>query len=329
MTANPAPRPEVTSFDVARVAGVSRATVSHILNGRGRRFSSETQERVRRAAEELQYRPSPAGRALVRGRSDLVVAVVPNTTFGTNLQDTIDWLAAEFAPAGLQVVVRLAGPDPSATLGALQALRPAAVLDLGTLPQSDRDVLLKSGVVMLDSAPDLNVEVGRLLTEGALRRGPRPLVYAALLDTRSDVFGPGRFAGMAAEADSRGLSAPTQVNVPLDLAGATAALRPLLHTGVPVAVGCYNDEVAIAVLAAARELELDVPTDLTIVGVDHTPIGQLVSPRLTTIHVETAHMVSKAARTIQKALGLSTARTTTPPTIADGPVLRLVPGDTT
>ena len=84
----------VTSDDVARAAGVSRPAVSQILNGRGR-FAPETIRRVEEMAAAMNYRPSAAARTLATGTSDLVVALVPNTTFGTNLQDVIDVLTAE------------------------------------------------------------------------------------------------------------------------------------------------------------------------------------------------------------------------------------------
>ena len=70
----------VTSADVARHAGVSRSTVSQILNGHERRFPARTRDRVQAAASELGYQPSAAGRALVRGASDIVVALIPDMT---------------------------------------------------------------------------------------------------------------------------------------------------------------------------------------------------------------------------------------------------------
>ncbi|HWS32908.1 MAG TPA: LacI family DNA-binding transcriptional regulator [Actinoplanes sp.] len=316
---------EATSSDVARLAGVSRATVSHILNGRGQRFTAETHEKVRRAVEELRYRPSPAGRALVRGRSDLVLALIPYTTFGTNLQDAVDRMTAEAAGLGLQVVVRLTGPDLSGVRAALLDLRPAAVVDWDTLTGADRDTLRAAGIVVIDAASgDLNHEIGRLLAGAVLGRGPRTLVYAALADPRSDIFGPDRYAGMTAEAAARGLGAPARVVVPLDRAGASAALRPLLDGAEPLAIGCYNDDVAIAVLAAVRDHGRRVPDDVTVAGVDHTPIGQLVSPRLTTIHIESDHLTGSLTRLLAEALGTPVGPAAGP----SAPTLRVIPGET-
>src|SRR5258706_4733530 len=75
-----------TLDDVAEVAGVSRATVSRVINGQ-RQVAPEAQDRVRRAVEKLGYRPDPAARALAKGHGDVVELVVVDdqpTNFGTN-----------------------------------------------------------------------------------------------------------------------------------------------------------------------------------------------------------------------------------------------------
>src|SRR5918999_3216862 len=74
-------RQRVTSIDVARHAGVSQSTVSLVFSGKGPgRVSEATQERVRRAARELGYRPNVAAQALRLGTSRAVALLVPPTT---------------------------------------------------------------------------------------------------------------------------------------------------------------------------------------------------------------------------------------------------------
>src|SRR5690242_14872058 len=103
MSAEHAGSRRATSFDVARAAGVSRSTVSQVLNG-DLRFPAETRAKVVAAAQMLSYRPSRAGRALVTGSSDIVVMLVPNATFGPHLQDSIDRITDASTPSGLSVV---------------------------------------------------------------------------------------------------------------------------------------------------------------------------------------------------------------------------------
>src|SRR3954451_17273103 len=95
----------VTSADVARAAGVSRATVSYVLNDApGRVLTPETRETVLRVARELGYQPSALARSLKRGRSNPVLfpvkGVVPNHVLSTLL----DAVADALAPRGLALV---------------------------------------------------------------------------------------------------------------------------------------------------------------------------------------------------------------------------------
>ena len=296
-----------TSFDVAKRAGVSRATVSHILNGQGSRFPEETRNRVLNAASELKYQPSPAGRALVTGRSDVIVVVMPNTTFGSNLQDLVDEVTRLAGLHGLSVVVRFAGRNPAETLAAVMNFRPVAVVNFGGLSKEDQITLAASGAATIPSAlrdddasgKDPNFLIGQRMAEELLRDGPRPLVFAALLDERTDPFGPARYAGLKAVTDARGLPQPARIEVPLDIIGATLALDAVSGEGRSIGVACYNDHVAIAVLAAGRTLGLATPEDLAVIGVDASEVGQLVSPRLTTIALDNGALLRKIAADLE------------------------------
>ncbi|MET9992735.1 LacI family DNA-binding transcriptional regulator [Streptomyces mutabilis] len=325
------PRP-ATAADVAARAGVSRATVSHILNGREGRFPEETRTRVRMAAEELDYRPSPAGRSLVTGRSDMIVVVMPETTIGQNLQNALEYLSDDAAGLGSNVVLRFAGPDPAKTATALVRLRPLAVVDFGSLDRPARGRLAAQGVPVV---PDLDgsrrrgsrgphEEIGELQVAALTERGDRQIVYASISDRRTDPYGPGRYAGIEAACRRRGLAVPLSVPVPTRLASATAVLRELPRHG-PLGVAAYNDEVALAVLAAAAQSGLTVPDDLAVVGVDATDIGQLWTPPLTTIEVDMQAFVGTVVDELAAALGREA------PTggVKEKRMLRLVPGGTT
>ncbi len=281
-----------TSSDVARRAGVSRATVSHVLNGQGERFPEGTRQKVLDAATALSYIPSPAGRALASGRGDTIVVLLPNTTFASTLQDAVDQVAIDTASLGAHVVVRFAGQNPEATIAPLLRLRPLAVVDFGVLTDRDRTTLEKSGAVVVPSRsnPLVNTEIsafderiGKLQVEALLRGGPRTIIYASLLDSRTDPYGPSRYTAVARACEEAGLRPPSNAAVPIKLEGAVQALKPLLKPGIPIGIACYNDDVALALLSAARELGTDVPQEMSLVGVDHTDIGQLWQPRLTTV----------------------------------------------
>ncbi|MEU0743751.1 LacI family DNA-binding transcriptional regulator [Streptomyces sp. NPDC006134] len=324
------PRP-ATAADVAARAGVSRATVSHILNGREGRFPEETRLRVRAAAEELDYRPSPAGRSLVTGRSDTIVVVMPETTVGQNLQNALEYLGDNAMGLGSNVVLRFAGSDPQKTADALVKLRPLAVVDFGSLDLPARDRLAAQGVPVVPDpgarprrSPGPHEEIGELQVTELTRSGDRQIVYASISDRRTDPYGPGRYAGVSAACERRGLAAPLSVPVPTVLEPAVAVLRELPRQA-PLGVAAYNDEVALAVLAAAAHLGWAVPGDLAVVGVDATDVGQLWTPRLTTIEVDMHAFVDTVVDELAIALGQKRPAGRG----AGGRMLRVVAGATT
>lgn len=296
MTVDLQPARRATSKDVAASAGVSRSTVSQILNG-DERFPAETRARVRAAAEALNYRPSRAGRALVTGLSDIVVLVVPHATFGPHLQDSVDRITGASATAGMSVVVRFAKMQDETTLNSVLDLRPAAVVDFGVFTPHQRARIEASGTSVVprrayateDADPDpIDIEIGRIQVRELLRNGPRRLIYAALDDKRLDPFGPPRLEGIRREAREHGLDMPLTPRIPLDIDVATRALKEVRDKAGPGPLGicAYNDDVAIAVVAASRELGLRIPEDVAVIGVDRTAVGQLVSPRLSTVAID-------------------------------------------
>ena len=299
------PRP-ATAADVAARARVSRATVSHILNGREARFPEETRMRVRAAAEELDYRPSPAGRSLVRGRGDTVVVLMPNTTIGANVQDALDQLTS--GPLGSNVVLRFADENPDDTIRALLALRPFAVVDFGSLAREGRARLSAQGVVTVpdlegrvSGGRDLNDAIADLQVAELGKRGLRRVVYAALADGRPDPFSPWRLAAIRRACERHGLPEPTMVGVPIEREGAVVALRREFEWG-PVGVAAYNDQVALAALSAAARLDLDVPGQVSVVGVDRIDVGQLWTPRLTTVDVDMRSFMDATVAELEAAL---------------------------
>jgi DNA-binding LacI/PurR family transcriptional regulator len=296
-----------TAADVAAIAGVSRTTVSHILNGRGDRFPAGTRDRVLAAAKELDYRPSPAGRNLVNGRSDTVVVVAPNATWGPNLQDSVEQVARDVEPFGGTAFVRFVGAEEgSATVSSILTLRPLAVVDLGVLTPADRQRLADHGVATVPSTTSIDANRGldRTIAEMQLqeltRAGARAIAFGALSDTRLDRYGPPRFAHLVDLCGEAGLPEPIWVDIALDVERATSALAAIADDG-PIGFACYNDDVALAVLAAARRLGRRVPEDVAVVGVDHTAIGQLWSPPLTTIDVDVRAIMDAAIRDLHLA----------------------------
>lgn len=276
-----------TSEEVARRAGVSRATVSQILNGRGQRFAEATRERVAQAAAELEYQPSAAGRTLAKGSSDIVIAVIPYTTFGGNLQDIFQAATEELAARGLTLLLHLSTETTAPLDRVITGMKPRAVISLTPLSREELDLLESRGVKAFDPAADYvergdaNVEIGAMQARYLIERGYPRIAFAHLQDARQDPFGHGREEGVRRVCTERALPDPAIIRLDIDPDDALAALDSLALPGVGVV--CYNDDVATALLSAATQRGWKVPKDIGLIGMDHTPLSAVTLPPLTTV----------------------------------------------
>ena len=299
--------------DVARAAGVSTATVSRALSGRGR-ISAATVARVRAAAVSLGYVSSAAASSLASGRAENIGVVVPlmdRWFFGA----VLDGIAAQLAPRGLDLTLYNLTDDPAQRRRlfdtALRRRRVDGVIVLSTPLTDDevgalRDLALP--VVGLGvprgELPTLRVDdtaVGRAATEHLLTLGHRDIAHigqtlaagssddpafdiptrrragfeAAMADAGAGtIAGPGSCA--AAPLTARFVEADFTVD------GGSRAAHELLAAGAPpTAIFAASDEMAYGVLTAARERGLSVPRDLSVVGVDGHDLAGLFD--LTTI----------------------------------------------
>lgn len=285
----------VTSADVARDSGVSRTTVSYVLNDTpGAAISEETRARVRASAERLGYTPSAAARALRTGRSDLVLYVLPDWPLGPAVDTLLDHLAGELAERGLSLLVHhVRGGRPLSSLW--RAVTPRAVVGFTAFTQEDREAMRRAGIQVLGTLVDdgpggagafsaSQSSIGRLQVQHLHRCGHRVIAYAAATDPRVREFVELRLEGVRAGCADAGLPAPVVRAVDLTLDSAVEAVRGWRHhTPRPSAVAAYNDDVAIAVLAALRAEGLSAPDDLAVIGVDDIPAARFTVPTLTTV----------------------------------------------
>jgi len=287
--------PRVTSADVARESGVSRTTVSYVLNDTsGTVISQETRQRVREAADRLGYAPSAAARTLRSGRSDLVLCVVPDWPVGPVVDALLDQLSRELADRDLSVLVHHSrGHRPLADLW--RAVTPRAVVGFTAFSDEEEAGMRRAGIpvvaTVLDEEPRRpgafsagQTQVGRLQVQHLAGAGHRVLGYASTTDARLADFAAPRLAGVREECARLGLPAPRVQPVEVSAASGRRAVRALRAGDDPVtAVAAYNDEVALAVLAGARAEGLRLPADLAVIGVDDVPAAALAAPPLTTV----------------------------------------------
>ena len=293
-----------TSVDVAREAGVSRATVSYVLNDTpNQRIPEATRSRVWDAVHRLGYAPSAAARSLRSGRSDVVLWLLPDWPIGPMVGRVIESLAVALARVGLTLVAHPRAGDQRPVSEVWKAISPGAVLAWEALDDDDLAALRAAGVgVVLTllgtttaAAGGLDISeqrVGRLQVEHLASRGHRRIGYAQPHDERLLSFAGPRLAGVRAACAELGLDEPDIRIVGLDAGRAAEAVRRWRSGPDPVTGVCaYNDEVALAVLAGLRANGLRAPDDVAVIGVDDIPIAALVDPPLTSVYSDVDRLI--------------------------------------
>jgi len=283
----------VTSADVARESGVSRTTVSYVLNGtEGTSISDATRRRVLETAARLGYAPSAAARTLRSGRSDLVLCVLPDWPVGPVVETILDHLADDLAERGLSFLVHHArGDRPLSDLW--RAVTPRTVVGLAEFEPEEALAMRQAGIQVVGTgaddpaAEDPQPRIGRLQVDRLVAGGRTRIGYATTADPRISEFADQRLAGVRSACTEHGLSDPLVIPVRVEPADGAAAVAAWREAGV-TGVAAYNDEVAFAVLAGARAARLAVPGDLAVIGVDDVPLAALAAPPLTTVtqHIE-------------------------------------------
>lgn len=285
-----------TSRDVARVAGVSQATVSLVLGGKWRgRVSERTAAAVREAAGELGYRPNLAARNLRLGSTRTALLVVPALTheYFARVYTGAARVAAEH---GFGVVLY---PSPEGTGPARDPFGSARAAIDGVIASSmAADALTGIGdgglpLVMLDSDPQGGAPTVNLAVADGIRQVARHLL----------ALGHRRFTHLASDVDTwtfqvRARTVAAELaGVPgaelrtehcaLDVAAARdAALRALTGPGPrPTALLCDADFLAAGACKAARHLGLDIPGALSVSGFDDLSLATAIDPELTTVRL--------------------------------------------
>jgi DNA-binding LacI/PurR family transcriptional regulator len=287
----------VTSADVAHEAGVSRATVSYVLNDTPhQKIPEHTRRRVLEAAARLGYTPSAAARVLRSGRSDVVLLLLPDWPIGPAVGRFLEEMSGMLAAAGFTLVAHPRARTSRPVSEVWKAITPAAVVTFGDFDEEEAAALQAAGIDLTVTllgrtrrhAYELEApqqDVGRVQAEHLAAAGHRRLGYAWPDDSRVLGFAEPRLDGVRLACADLGLDEPVVRTVPLEPCGAADAVGGWRHEKV-TAVCAYNDDVALAVLAGMRRHGLTAPRDLAVIGVDDIPAAALTEPTLTTIMVD-------------------------------------------
>lgn len=273
-----------TIKDVAILAGVSTATVSHVVNGT-KPVKQAVRDRVEAAARELDYRVDRAAAQLRSGQTRVVAILVPDLddAFFTSLVSRLEVMAGK---DGYDVIVASSRDDPAVELSRLRALlgwRPAgliAVPCLDTLPPMLLDEVRRTPVVLADrviaeTAPaDTvtidNAEAGEIAARHLVAMGHRDVVIAA----SSLAIAPIRERLRGAREFLLRATGQAPVTVELGSNSVTGAERYAFwqeRNARPTAVLALTNVTTLAVLSALAQARVDIPDQVSVIGFDDYP----------------------------------------------------------
>jgi DNA-binding LacI/PurR family transcriptional regulator len=293
--------------DVAKLAGVSHQTVSRVINDSAH-VRPETKQRVLAAMRQLEYRPNPAARALVTGRSGTLGVVSFDTTLYGPASTLFAVEQAAHAAGYFITIVSLLALDRTSVLGAVERLRVQGVD--GILVITPQEGAADALVNLPADVPLVAVEAGRpnsvplvAVDQFAGAVSATQLLLDLGHETAWHVAGPRDFLeaqqredGWRATLEAAGASVPPVLIGDWSPASGYRVGQQLAADPDVTAVFVANDQMALGVLRALHERGREIPRELSIVGFDDIPEAQYFTPPLTTVRQDFGEMGRSSLR---------------------------------
>ena len=338
-------RQRVTIQDVAKAAGVSTSSVSNYLNGRHNHLRADTLERIRQSIAALNYSPSHVARQLKTGHSPLIGLLMPSVVspYHGELALALDEAAQR---RGFRAVLGNGHRNPEREKAFIDELVSYGVRGIVVTSElRDPDVMqgyLRRGIAFVlfdlrsadlridgvDVATIDNVSATAMAVDHLVELGHRKIAYVT-----PPPFSASRIArmnGYVQALERHGLGKPMIISTDSGGAGEPGGDSRLAYFGQqaaaqlaqfsprPTAVVAMNDIVAIGVVAGLHQMGLDVPADVSLVGIDDIQLAGLMVPTLSTMRPDYARMAEDAIAYLESRLaepGLPARETVYAPTL--------------
>ena len=304
-------------LDVAKLAGVSTATVSRCLNTPDKVVNA-TREKVMRIVDELGYTPHFGGRVLASNRSNTVGAIIPtmdNAIFARGLQAFQETLVV----AGVTMLVASSGYDPEREFQQIRTLVSQgadALLLIGSArPEKTYDFLKRRKIPYVltwnyqtfSSCFNIgfnNRKASANMAKKILELGHRRIALISAPIANND-RARDRIDGTRDTMTAAGLNADdlTVITTTYSITNGGDAFATLKRMSPrPTAVICGNDVLAAGAISKAKNLGIAIPQEVSITGFDDIDLAEVVDPKLTTIHVPHRRMGKAAAQLLLNVL---------------------------
>lgn len=277
-----------TIRDVARRAGVSVTTASYALNDRGT-IGEATRQRVREAAEELNYHPNAFARNLKLSKTQ-TIGVFISVFGGAFYEEILEGIHSVILETDYELLVCPESRSPRRMLlhrqvdGAIvfdSKITDESVLKLAAsaFPIVVMDRLLETDSILpllLDNPTGVREAFGHLYQQGCRR-------MAFIAGPQDSFDNAERMGTFLAEAQQHGLDVPIYQGNFTEISGYQTGLALLESSERPDAVFCANDQMAIGLLRAMDERGLRAPDEIAVVGFDDIPLARYMQPTLSTV----------------------------------------------
>ena len=290
---------KVTICDIARMAGVSVTTVSQVLNGKGKRFSKTTREKIMKLRDQYQYVPDFHARSLImKGSINTIGVLVPNVSesfFGTFVEGVQQVARHE----KLIPLIFSANREPKLEQEYLEQMVERSIdgliiasarmtTEMINQALSNRDI----PYILFDRNYDQqgarvltdDYHGGQLAAQHLLALGHTKMLFLGVKNITENF--KQRMAGFQETINAQGINFDEDHNLlkaNLSKDGGYQMARPVIESGA-TAVFTANDEVAIGLMRGLREQGVRVPEDISVIGYDDIILDEYVYPQLTTIH---------------------------------------------
>ncbi len=298
-----------TIKDVARIAGVSVASVSRVLN-KGPKVSKKTIEKVSKVMKELNYTPNANARALVTQKSTTLGVVIPDLVdpFFASLANGVEQMARK---SNMQLLLSTGLVSAESERQAINLLieRQCDVMVVHSKKLSDKELIEFSntitGLVLIDRYIEEiahrcvwldNVEGGKIAARHLLSLNHQSF---ACISSKHQIDDPRlriegfqqelRLAGVDIDSELIEIGEPT-------LQGGEIATQKLLASGKKFsAIFVYNDAMAIGAISTLEDNGFKVPSDISILGFDDVLLSRYSRPKLSTLNYPIEEMAMQAA----------------------------------
>ena len=314
-----------TIDDVARLAGVGRATVSRVVNN-GPFVRQELRDRVMEAVEQLGFRINLQARNLAAGASREVALILssdldsePNSYYSSGLELGAMRGCSEHGFRLSNHNVSQNAPDAEERIvGSVEEGRYRAIIltppfsdDVHLIERLHRCgcsvVCISAGSQARQIASSVGMDdeaAGYDLTRYLIGLGHRS--FGFILGIEGHLSAEERYQGFLralAEAEIDGTAVPVERGNFTFHSGIACAQRILDRADPPTALICANDDTAAGAMLTAHKMGLDIPAEISIVGFDDTPVSEIIWPPLTTVHQPIKEMGRRAVELSLEAAG--------------------------